>query len=163
MHDSASRKDGWDAEDDRRMLEMRSSGLAWKDIAGRLGRTDQGCCARYRKLVPRSERKRNAKGSRWSEQEEITLKGLIEEGRKARQIASFMGKDLQSVYSKIQQLRQPGRQIHIDLEPRAWVPPDVMEDRERRMKAERDITAEFFGDPPFSQSALGKKTQGASP
>ena len=160
MHKAEDRKDGWSAEHDAKMLELRASGLAWKEIASRLGRTDQGCCARYRKLVPREQRKHYVRPVRWTAEAELMLKQLIEEGRKARQIASFMGKDLQVVYSKIQQLRQPGRQIHIELEPRAWVPQHVLDDRDRRERAERDLTAVLCGDPAPGQSALDKK-QGA--
>lgn len=160
MHKPEDRKDGWNTDDDQKMLDLRSAGLAWKEVAERMGRTDQGCCARYRKLVPQNERKRYAKGMRWTEEEEATLKQLIGEGRKARQIAHFMGKELQPVYSKIQQMRQPGRQLHIELDPRVYVPEHIKEDRDRRMRAERDITAEFFGDPVPGQSALDKK-QGA--
>lgn len=160
MHRPEDRKDGWSAVDDQKIIDLRATGMAWKAIAERLGRTDQGCSARYRKLVPIGERKRYAKAMRWTEEEEATLKQLIAEGRKARQIAHFMGKELQPVYSKIQQMRQPGRQLHIELEPRIDVPEHLMEDRDRRLRAERDLTAEFFGDPAPGQSALDKK-QGA--
>jgi hypothetical protein len=156
MHSPEDRKDGWSAGQDHTIIELRSLGIAWKDIASRLGRTVEACCTRYRVIVPQEQRKRNSKFIRWSEDDVTTLKSLIDEGRSPQQIASFMGKNLQSIYSKIQQLRQPGRAIQIDLEPRPPVPLHILEDRDRRMRAERDLTALLCGDPAPGQSAWDK-------
>jgi len=43
-----------------------------------------------------------------------------------------------------------------------FVPPAVLEERERRVMATRTITETLFGDPVFHRSALGKKTAGVS-
>lgn len=39
---------------------------------------------------------------------------------------------------------------------------DVLEDRDRRSMAPRDLTSSIFGDPPPGYSALDKKRSGAS-
>ena len=142
------------------MLELRDQRKTWKVIAAEFGRSVESCCARYRKIVPTGTRKRFVSARHWTEQETTTIIGLLNEGVRPRNIAELMGKDLQTIYSKIQQLRQPGRSVHIEMLPRVRVPPSLLEDRNRRMNAERDITAEFFGDPKPGQSALDKK-QGA--
>lgn len=141
------------------MLELRDNRMTWKAIAEHLCRSVESCCARYRAIVPKGTRPRFISKRHWTDHETATLLQLIEEDRKPRQIAEFMGKELGVIYSKIQQMRQPGRAIHIEMTPRVCVPPHCLEDRDRRMKAERDLTAEFFGDPPFSQSALAKKLE----
>jgi hypothetical protein len=68
-----------------------------------------------------------------------------------------MGLPITVIYSKLQYLRQIGRQIHIQRDPRVHIPQERLIDRDRRLTAERDITSEFFGDPPKTQSALYKK------
>lgn len=151
------RKDGWTKEMDLQILKLRDARVTWKAIAAELGRTVESCCARYRTIVPKGSRQRFVSIRRWSKEDEAVLMRLLDERRKPRQIASFMGKELQAVYSKIQHMRQPGREIHIERLPRVAVPEHCLEDRDRRMRADRDLTAMFFGDPPFSQSALGKK------
>ena len=157
MHDSSSRKDGWTAEQDEKIVTLRGQRKSWKDVAAAVGRTVESCCSRYRTIVPPSQRKRYMSSRHWTLEEEATLKMLMNEGRKPRQIANFMGKELQVIYSKIQQLRQPGRLIHIEMDPRVHVPPEREADRARRLSAERDITSLLLGDPAPGQSALDKK------
>lgn len=154
------RKDAWTKEQEQKMLELRDQRKQWKIIAYELGRTVESCCARYRAIVPSGSRKRFVSARHWTPEEEATIKLLIDEGRKPRQIALHMGRDLQVIYSKLQQMRHPGRAIHIERDPRVFVPQDCLDDRDRRRRADRDLTAEFFGDPAPGQSALDKK-QGA--
>lgn len=79
---------------------------------------------------------------------------------KPREIAAALGKRSRTVQNKIQYITNSRRVIHAEPTNRVWAPPHILEERDRRMKAERDITAEFFGDPRPGQSALDKK-QGA--
>jgi hypothetical protein len=44
----------------------------------------------------------------------------------------------------------------------AHIPDCVMTDRAERLNTARTLTATFFGDPPHSQSALFKKSQGVT-
>jgi hypothetical protein len=47
---------------------------------------------------------------------------------------------------------------HQDYVTRRYIPPHVLAERETAMAAgQRDITAEFFGDPPKGRSALDKR------
>jgi hypothetical protein len=139
------------------MIELRNKSVGWKEIASRLGRTVESCCARYRSCIPAHRRRRFLSSRNWTIEEETTLKNLMEEGRRPRQIALHMGKELKVIYSKIQQMRSPGREIHIPSAPRVAVPEHLLIERDRRLTADRDITAEFFGDPRPGQSALDKK------
>lgn len=139
------------------MIELRDQRMQWKVIAYQLGCSVESCCARYRAIVPKDSRKRFVSLRHWTPEEEATLKGLMNEGRKPRQIALYMGKELQTIYSKIQQLRGRARAIYIEMQPRLTIPQHCLEDRDRRLTAERDMTAMFFGDPAPGQSALDKK------
>jgi len=93
-------------------------------------------------------------------QDEELLEQLLAEGRSPMQIASIMGKTRSAVNSKIQSMRMDQTRIHIERIPRIEVPRWCLEDRDRRLSAERSLTAEFFGDPAPGQSALDRK-QGA--
>ena len=140
------------------MIALREQHTPWNDIADRLGRTVNSCCSRYRAILPESERARFGSGNRWSDQDEATLIKLVAEGRKPRHIANFMGIDIKVVYSKLQHIRKERKVVHFEpMRPRAIIPEHCLIDRDRRMHAERDITAEFFGDPRPGQSALDKK------
>jgi len=151
------RKDAWTQEQDQLIIYLRSERLNWRATAQELGRTVESCCARYRAILPEEKRARFASARRWSEEDESTINRLVREGRKPRQIANYMGLPITVIYSKLQYLRQIGRQIHIQRDPRVFIPQERLIDRDRRLAAERDITSEFFGDPAPGQSALDKK------
>jgi hypothetical protein len=154
---SPRRKDAWTKEQDERLVFLRSQRLNWRAVGEQLGRSVESCCARYRSILPEEKRARFASARRWSDEDEATINRLVREGRKPRQIANCMGLSIKVVYSKLQYLRQVGRQIHIHRESRVAIPPERLIDRDRRLAAERDITSEFFGDPRPGQSALDKK------
>lgn len=162
MHASESRKDGWTAAEDKTLIELRSQGLAWKDISRRLGRSVDACGNRYERKVPKELRKlTHNTGVRWAPDEEARLRELMRAGLKPGEIASAMGRHVRSISNKIQYLREPRRvAVQVDTSHRVWAPPHLFEDRDRRMAAERTITSIFFGDPAPGQSALDKK-QGA--
>lgn len=154
------RKDEWTASQDQTIIEMRQNGLAWKEIADRVGRTVDGCCQRYRKLLPKGSRfVRNL--TRWSDAELSILDDLLSNGKTAKYIEAAMNKPIKVVHARIQYGRRiHARKLHTHLVSRVYVPPARLEDRDRRMAAEMDLTSEFFGDPRPGQSALDKK-QGA--
>lgn len=166
MHSAEDRKDGWNEEDDQKIIDLRSKSLSWKEIAEKVNRTTagahrtaEGCSARYRKILPKDERPRVYNtGERWSTKDVDGLKSMIQQRMKSMDIATVLGKSLRSVQNKIQYLAQPRQVVHVELPARVSVPPHILEDRDRRMAAERDLTAQFFGDPPFSQSALASRS-----
>lgn len=157
---AARRKDRWLPQQDETIVTMRNAECSWKDIADRVGRTVEACSNRYRNLVPAQSRRRFSTRRRWSDADVATLKRLLDEGKIARDIAPIMGVPVRVVHAKIEYMRRPSREIFTNVTPRIYVPPSRMEERDRRMAAERDITAELFGDPRPGQSALDKK-QGA--
>lgn len=159
MHASEKRKDGWTPEEDAKLQEMRSNGLRWIVIAKALGRTFDACVGRYDRITPKELRRRTHNtGMRWSPEEEARLRELMKEGHKPREIAVILGRPVRSVHNKIQWMRDPRlAAVHAELEQRVWAPPHLFEERDRRQREERSLTQEFFGDPPFQQSALAKK------
>lgn len=161
MDDSASRrKDAWSSKQDETLIALRKERLPWKSIAERLGRSVESCCGRYRALLPQEERLYYRTNRRWTPADEVTLRGLMEEKKSLDEIADIMKVPRKSVYNKIEYLNRPTRTIHFERSSKVYVPPAREADRLRRMAAEMDITAEFFGDPRPGQSALDKK-QGA--
>lgn len=161
MSDAASRKKiKWTAEQDQMIIRLRSEQVQWNDIAERVGRTIESCCARYRALVPAGARARFKTSKRWSPEDEAELKRLIGERKRVPEISRIMSRSPVSIQNKIEYIRRQGRPMHFVPVSRVDVPPACEVDRERRYAAERDLTAMFFGDPRPGQSALDKK-QGA--
>ena len=152
----------WTAEQDQMIIAMRAEKLPWNDIAERTGRSVEACSCRYRKITPMQRRVRTFRRT-WTLEDETLLESLLAEKISPVRIASRMGKTRSAVNSKIQSMRMDPARLHIEREPRIQVPQRCLEDRDRRMLAERSLTAEFFGDPPFTQSALGKRLEGATP
>lgn len=169
MHAAADRSDGWNDEDDRTLVQLRAQGMAWNEIAFRINRfstkcvnrTANACSGRYAKLLPREARRRiYNSGDRWTKEDEQKLDALLRQRKKPGEIAIILGKRTRSVHNKINYIRNPRQVAEIDMQTRVWAPPHLFEDRDRRERAERDITSAFFGDPPKGWSALDKK-QGA--
>ncbi len=168
MHSAADRPDGWCPEDDSKLIELRAQGLPWKEIAWRINhgstcvnRTADACSGRYRKIVPHKQRSRFYNThDRWSSEDEERLARMMRQRMKPREIAAAIGKSSRAVHNKINYVRNPRHAAQIDTDTRVWAPPHLLEDRDRRMMAERSITAFILGDPAPVQSALDKK-QGA--
>ncbi len=158
--DSASRqKSNWTAEQDQALTALRADQFPWKEISRRLGRTVESCCARYRALTPQAARVRFRTSSRWPPGSETKLKQLLAERKSIPQIAAELQMPRASVYSKVHYIAS--RKVHTELTSRVAVPTACLVDRDRRMAAERDLTAEFFGDPPPGFSALDRREQRA--
>lgn len=155
MDDNASRlKVRWTKEQDATILSMRAKLLPWKAIAERAVRTVESCTARYRALLPSQARVRGRGSKRWSEEELGTLDQLIAQHKTVSEIAAQMNKTKKVVHAKIEYINRPVRKR---ADARLFIPPSRLEDRDRRMAFERNITAEFFGDPRPGQSALDQR------
>lgn len=154
-------KDRWTAEQDDLIISLRGERRPWSEVARLAGRSVEAVTSRYRVLVPEAKRIRYQSLRHWSDEDKATLARMLEEKKSKREIAATLGRTVSMVHSMIYYQRCYNvRDIHLERVPRVHVPEDREEDRRRRMEAPRDLTAEFFGDPPFSQSALAKK-QGA--
>lgn len=154
----ANRNDAWSAEEDAAVIALRADQFAWDVIAERVGRSVHACGARYRQLLPVDSRPKFSRAKRWSSEDEKILMGLLAQNKTNKQISEAMGRSRKEVYSKVEYITRMGKKkVHTVLTPRVSVPVERLEDRERRMAAERDLTAEFFGDPRPGQSALDKR------
>jgi len=156
MADNPRRIVDWTSEMDQTIISLRARKLPWKEISERVGRTVEACSSRYRTIIPREERALFL-GKRWTREEVATLNRLLAEGISQEQIALQVGKTRSAVYSKMLSLTREERRVHLERVPRLSVPARCLEDRDRRLSAERDLTSEFFGDPRPGQSALDKK------
>jgi hypothetical protein len=123
-------------------------------------------------------------GRVWTEQEEAILLRMLAEGATKQQIAdSLSGRSLASVKCHIRYMRLPAeqkaeeerRQKRSRLERKRGapslhaikrvssevgspvVPPEVLEQRNRRLMAPRDLTAILLGDPAPGFSALERR------
>ncbi len=160
MDDSASRrKNAWSREQDETILTMREQQFPWKIISERTGRTIEGCCARYRALLPVDQRKTYRTSKRWSDEDILTLERLMSERKTMPQIVAEMNMPRKVIYSKMEYMRRPSRMVFTDLSTRVLVPLSRLQERDRRMNADRTITAELFGDPRPGQSALDRREQ----
>lgn len=148
-------EDRWTAEQQTKMIEMRSRKVPWKEIAIALDRSVEACTSQYRALLPEDQRARHDCGFRWSKENEDKLRRMLDDGVKPPAIAAALKLKISTIYSKIQQIRDPIRQHRI--EARHNPPARLIEERDRRQREKRSLTQEFMGDPPFQQSALAKK------
>lgn len=148
-------EDRWTAEQQAKLIELRGRKMPWKEIAIALDRTVEGCTSQYRSLLPEDQRARHDCGYRWSKENEAILERMLAAGAKAPAIAAALNLKISTVYSKIQQIRDPIRHHKIGARPQP--PARLLEERDRRLLEERSITQEFFGDPRRGQSALDKK------
>ncbi len=131
----------------------------WKEIAAIAGRCVAVCNARYHELEdPQSPQYHIGP---WSKEEEDRLAELRLARRPAREISKVLMRSVASVQAKIERGNRPGRaKVHYEVNQRSVAPQSALDDRNRRINAERDLTSMFFGDPAPGQSALDKK-QGA--
>lgn len=146
----------WSNEQDQMIIAMRGEKLPWNDISERVGRSVEACSCRYRKILPKHSRVHSLRRV-WTADDEALLERLLAEKRTPNQIASCMGKTRGSVNSKIQAMRMDQTRMHFERVPRVEVPQRCLDDRDRRLSAERSLTSEFFGDPAPGQSALDKR------
>lgn len=67
-------------------------------------------------------------------------------------------------YRRVVERREPSAlpTIYGSTEPRVVVPPDVVQEAQRRALAPRTITGWVCGDPPIGYSALDQRAAGAS-
>lgn len=149
----------WTPEQDQMIIDLRADKKPWKEISRRVGRSVEACSFRYRRLVPTEKRFRFVAKRMWSDEDDVTLGTFLDERRTVIQIARLMKRTKAVIYYRIDMLRNPIGNHPID--PKIHVPMHLVEERDRRYAAERDLTAMFFGDPPFSQSALGKREERA--
>lgn len=97
----------------------------------------------------------------WTKEEDDKLKSMRAEKQRWKLVSRELGRPLSTCAARYRELMQEkiGSRLNVVERPRV-IPDEVVADAIRRNTEPRDITSEFFGDPPFSQSALAKK-QGA--
>jgi hypothetical protein len=100
----------------------------------------------------------------WTEAEVAQLLQLREiDGLSFREIDQEMKRPKGSSCVKYESLRRPAARSFISKEARVTIDQAAFDAREARKHAEmqRDITQNFFGDPPPGYSALDRKNSGA--
>lgn len=146
-------------EADADLIRMRNAEqLSWPKIAAAFNCSKTNCSARYKAIVSPEDQIQFSSGARysWSVEDAETLHRLrYDEKKSFLEIAAIFGMTLGQVTSKLERMRVPQKRIHFEKNTaRFFIPQRTLDDRDRRMKAERDLTAEFFGDPPPGFSAL---------
>ncbi len=139
---------------DAAIIELRRQRISWPKIADQLGRMPEACRSRFKRLVPKEERRKTSRLDMWTDEENATLARLVAEGKPSREIAAILNRPLHGTKSKIQyQKTGPLKRGPTT----AVAPPECIAERERRLSAPRDLTAIFMGDPPKGYSALDRK------
>lgn len=92
----------------------------------------------------------------WTRERRETADALILQGCTAEYIAYRVGVTVHQAKIFINNSRPRLRRTH------AKGPSvEAVEDRNKRMLAPRDLTSQFFGDPPKGYSALDRKMRGS--
>ena len=107
---------------------------------------------------------------KWTARERLAVYDLQMMGLDRKEIAKRLGRTYGSVDGflrrpSIEASRRARKKAEGNKERRffdqvrsIFVPPQLWIERERRLNEPRTLTQELFGDPPFSQSALSKRS-----
>lgn len=113
----------WLAEDELRIVDMRTRGASGNEMAAALGRTRAQVQAQITKMIrrgtiksmPPSERSRRAgvttqatRPDRWTEEQERRLVAMWNEGKTAREIAPTLGRSVGTTSVQLVKLRKRG-------------------------------------------------------
>jgi predicted ArsR family transcriptional regulator len=108
---------------------------------------------------------RSATYHRWTEEEELYLVRRYEDGRPLHIVAQEMGLTRAQIRRRFQTIQDRGK-IPVKIRPRSRPRPrgmnerltvDVIEERDRRINAVRNLTSTLMGDPPPGYSALDRR------
>lgn len=99
----------------------------------------------------------------WTPQETELAKSLIEQGATNEMFLSLMGRTRRCAESRLRRVQDSFGHImasgHYAGDGNIKVPPEVWEDRNRRLMAQpRDLSGALFNDPPIGFSALERRT-----
>jgi hypothetical protein len=149
----------WSPADDAELLRLRHvEQRPWGYIASVLNSSRTACHRRYNKITEPESRPALLRRSSWQDQDEAELKRLSGEGKKPSEIAAIMGRSIPAVEAKLFRMRNYAPRVHHErASPATVVSQSALDDRNRRMMAQRSLTAQFFGDPEPGRSALDQR------
>lgn len=104
----------------------------------------------------------------WTKEEDAKLIELRALGVKTEDMPLHIDRSYEAIKARTTFLKLPAkkpapmtvravRRVQPDLCGNFYVPPEVIEERDRRMMAERDLTGLLCGDPPKGFSALERR------
>lgn len=119
----------WTEDQDRRLIELRNSGMQFHEIAQELGRSESAISNRVSGLIlqqmlsplPKEERSRRGgrkfaqtREDRWSEVERDQLAALWGSGLSAAEIAEKICRSVSGIENELAKLRSAGRIPHLE-------------------------------------------------
>ena len=165
----------WIPEEDTRLLNLKAKGLSYRELAESLGRTFSGVRERLRWLGMNEDQRahtrfiknRNRLGKRatssrfWTAQETELAEKLIAENATNPIFQSLLGRSKQACRDRISRVNNSNRgdvgPSFANGLPPMNIPAHVIEDRNKRLMAQRSITSLLMGDPPEGYSAREKR------
>lgn len=163
----------WSSDEDRRLLALKAEGYIFEYIGERLGRTAHAVKKRLRWLSMNEDerahnryiRNRNRFGKRakklWTAQETELAEKLIFDGASDAVCRSLLGKSRQACRDRViraqNQREGISNAVNHYVNTRIDIPPEVEADRDRRLLAQRSLTATLLGDPAPGFSALERR------
>lgn len=150
----------WTPEADADLIRMRSVDReTWTAIAAIFGLSKTTCQTRYVSIVPLDQQVTIKARFKWSNEDANRLHALRHGEKKTLgEIAAIFGMTVGQVSSKLERMRVPQKRIHFEAKNSSFIIPQrCLDDRDRRRDAQRDLTGQFFGDPPRGFSALDQR------
>lgn len=146
----------WTAEEDRELLAFVGTGQRYHILARRLKRTETAISMRL--LVVDPDKKARPARAVWTADHVELAKKLLKERASNEIFVRLLGHTIHQARQKLVRLAYHERRLANDpVKPAIIVPPEVIEDRNRRLMADRDLTAALMGDPPRGYSALERR------
>lgn len=163
----------WWTTTQKALLEkLRAEGVDWPIVAIKCGHTVGSCRTTLSNMQDRNlvraagDPKPKIMRKPWTEAEVARLiHGYEIDGLMFREIDAELKRPKGSSCVKYENLRRPSARSFLSKEARVTVDQAAFDARAARKHAEmqRDITQNFFGDPPPGYSALDRKRSGAQP
>lgn len=143
----------WTAEEDAKLIEMKANKRSYRDISAVLGRrTMAACkCRAHQMLHPTTTRKF------WTAQETELAEKLIAENATEEMCQAILGRTRQACADRLRRATDSFGNIQksgFTLEARVSIPPEVVNDRNKRLMARKSLTAQLMGDPEPGRARL---------
>lgn len=136
----------WTADEDRELLAFVGTGQRYHVLAKRLKRTETALSMRL--LVVDPDKKARPVRAAWTADQVELAKKLVLEKAANEIFIRLLGHTIHQAKQKLIRLAYCERRLADDrVLPATIVPADVLEDRNRRLMADRDLTARLMGDP----------------
>jgi hypothetical protein len=142
----------WTEAEDAKLLDMLAAKRNYRDISSALGRRSVAACkCRAHQIRLGLNRKY------WTAQETELAEKLIAENASEEACQAMLGRSRQACADRLRRAKDSfgnAERSGFIVEQKISIPPQVLEDRNRRLMAQKSLTAVLMGDPEENRRRL---------